>query len=236
MIHIIPRICRKTTRYGFVAAIAAALGFSSAQAAYLIEVDTDGADDGVLTYNSHFAFGGDTTTASQSATSTAYGLTGGDSIFGGDGVAELDTYVFTYDPSVDADNLAIPAGTDLGGGILASGLTGGAPDRYSVFATWPITSNVSGGDTAFTVTTSGDSFTLDFDQNGGGAGTGNEWIKLGEIDWTSGPITLTQEAGANTFVSMRSSAVMFEVVPEPSTFALGALGLIGLAMWRFRRA
>lgn len=235
MIQIIPRTCRKVTRCGIVAAMAAALGFSSAQAAYLIEIDTDGADDGVLTYNSHFAFGGDTTTASQSSPSAAYGLTGGDSIFGGDGVTEPDTYVFTYDPSVDADNLAIPAGTDLGGGILASGLTGGAPDRYSVFATWPFSSNVSGGDTTFTVTTSGDSFIFSFDQSGGGAGTGDEWIKLGEIDWTSGAITLAQEAGANTFVSMRSSAVLFEVVPEPSTFALAALGLIGLATWRFRR-
>ena len=60
---------------------------STAQAGYIIEIDTDGADDGVLTYNADFSFGGDTTTASQSATATVFGATGGDSIFGGDGSA-----------------------------------------------------------------------------------------------------------------------------------------------------
>ena len=83
------------------------------EAAFLIQIDTDGLDDGVLTYNSHFTFGGDTTTASQSAPSTAYGLSAADSIFGGDGVAEPDTYVYRYNPTSDADNLAT-AGIELG--------------------------------------------------------------------------------------------------------------------------
>jgi len=207
------------------------LGLSAAQAGYLIEIDADGLDDGPVTYNTHFSFGGDTTTASSSVAGTAYGLIGGDSIFGGDGSASPDTYVFRYEPSVDVDNLVIPAGTDLGGGLLASGLSGGSPGLYAVYATWPFTENVSGGLTTFTATTAGDSFVFSLDQNGGG----DQWYKLGEIFWTSGPITVTQEAGANTFVSMRSAGVLFEVVPEPSTFALLGLGALSLAAWRRRR-
>jgi hypothetical protein len=213
-------------------AITILLGFSTTQAAYLLEIDTDGLDDGILTYNPNFSFGGDTTLASQSAASTAFGMTGGDSIFGGDGNLFPDTYLFTYAPDSEADNLVIPGGTDLGDGNFASGKTGGSPDTYAIYATWPFTSNVSGGLTTFTATTSGDSFNVSIDQNAGGAGSGHEWIKLGEIAYTSGPITVTQESGANTFVSMRSAGVLFEVIPEPSTFALGALGLLALAARR----
>ncbi len=227
---------RPLNLYAALVTIGALCGLQSVQAGYLLEIDTDGADDGVLTYNPNFSFGGDTTTASQSAPSSAFGMTGGDSIFGGDGSAFVDTYVYSYDPSSQADNLAIPGGTDLGGGVLASGLSGGAPGVYAVFATWPFTQNVNGGDTTFTATTAGDSFVMSLDQNAGGAGSGNTWIKLGEINWTGGAITLSQEAGSNTFVSMRAAGVLFEVVPEPSVFALSSFGLLALMAARGRRA
>lgn len=219
---------RSLTLTRAVAAFAALCGITIAQAGYLIEIDTDAADDAVLTYNSHFSFGGDTTTASQSASSSAFGMTGGDSIFAGDGVNFPDTYVFSYDPGSDADNLVIPLGTDLGLGVAASGITGGNPGNYAVFATWPFTENVTGGLTTFTAATAGDSFSVSLDLNG----TGNQWVKVGEIVWSSGPITLTQEAGANTFVSMRSAGVLFEpvAIPEPSTFALGLLGVLALGL------
>jgi len=200
----------------------------SAQAGYLIEIDIDGADDGPITYNPHFSFGNDTTTASTSAASLAFGLSGADSIFGGDGVNFGDTYRYTYNPSVDLDNLVIPAGTDLGGGVLASGLPSGGPGRYAVYATWPFTENV-GGLTTFTATTTGDSFVLELDQNG----KGHEWIKLGEINWTSGDIVLSQVASVNSFVSMRAAGVLFEVVPEPTALTLGLLGLLGFNLRRF---
>ncbi len=198
-------------------------------AAFLVEVDIDGADDGVLTYSPHFSYGADTTTASQSAASVAYGLTGGDSIFGGNGVNSFDTYVVTYAPDVDGDNLVIPAGTDLGEGNLATGLAAGGAGLYSVFAAWPFTTNVSGGLTQFTIDTAGDNLVVDMNQNdaadlAGTEGRGDVWVKLGEINYTSGSIVVTQSPTvANTFVSQRLAGVLFEPVPEPSTSLLAIL-------------
>jgi hypothetical protein len=208
-----------------------ALITAGAQGALLLEIDIDGADDGVLTYNPNFSFGGDTTSASQSAPSSAYGTNLADSIFGGNGVDLPDTYVYNYTPSSDADNLTLSAGQDLGGGNLASGLTGGGLGTYRVYATWPFTSNVSGGITTFTVSTAGATdVVVPIDQNG----KGNEWILLGDIVFSDmgSSIVVTQEAGSNTYVSMRAYGVLFEMIPEPASMVL--LGLGGL-MLRSRR-
>jgi hypothetical protein len=225
------------SRIGSAIILVTLLATHTALAAYIIEVDTDGADDGVLTYNSHFSFGGGTTAASQSGASTAFGMTGGDSIFGGNGAP--DTYVFTYNPSVDADNLAIPVDTQLGEAgysSYASGLTGGSPGIYSVYATWPWTSTVSGGLTQFSGSTSGDTFVTDFDQNGGGIGTGHYWYKVGEINWTSGAITVTMTPeDSSGYVSMRAAGMLFEYeqIPEPSVLAM--LGFASFLMLVVRR-
>jgi hypothetical protein len=204
-----------------------ALVTSSASAAFLFEIDTDGLDDGVLTYNSRFSFGGDTTTASQSAASSAFGTSGADSIFGGDGVNEPDTYVYQYDPSSEPDNLVVAAGTDLGSGNLATGLVGGGNGLYRVYATWPFTSNV-GGLVNYEVTSAADSFIVAIDQNAGGNGSGDEWIPLGTIMYDAGlgaDITVTQTSSINSFVSMRAYGLLFEAVPEPASLALLAVGL-----------
>lgn len=137
-----------------IAAIVALTG--AAQAGYVINVDTDPGAGFAL--NPQVTFGGDTTTASQStAQSGAFGASGGH-LFGGNGALEPDAYVFTYSPDAQADNLVIPQGTDLGNGVLASGLAGGGNGAYSVYATWPFTTNVSGGLVNFTVETGIDSF------------------------------------------------------------------------------
>lgn len=211
---------RRTFTFGLAACLAMCV--ATAQGAYVLEVDTDGADDGVLTYHPNFSFGGDTTTASQSAPSTAVGLTGGDSIFGGDGVASPDTYLYTYTPGADGDNLTLPAGTPLNDdGDLASGLPSGSSGLYAVYATWPFTENVSGGPTTYSLSDGVSTlFSVDIDQNG----LGNEWVFLGESQLDAATTyTLSQEAGSNTFVSMRSSGVLFQRVPEPSTIVLVAV-------------
>lgn len=210
--------------------VAAGMLAPMASAAYLFEIDTDGQDDGVLTFNSNFSFGGDTTTASQSAAAQLVGATGGDSIFGGNGSLMPDTYLYTYNPGVDGDNLALAEGTDLGGGNFSTGIAAGGAGRYRVYAGWPVTSNVSGGLVTYDVTTAGDSFSVMIDQNTPNAvpNTAADWVLLGEIDFTSGSIDVAQMSGNNTFVSMRAYGLLFEPVPAPSGLAvIGVAGLFG---------
>ena len=210
-----------------------ALITAGAQAALLLEIDTDGTTDGSVTFNPLFSFGGDTTAYTKaSGTSTAYGTTGGDCIFGGNGSAEFDTYVYTYAPGTDADNLTIAAGQDLGAGNFASGLVGGGVGMYRVYATWVYTENVSGGLTTYTISTAGASdVEVKIDQNF----KGNEWIFIGDIFSSDpgAPITVTQVAGGDTYVSMRAHGLLFEMIPEPASMVL--LGLGGLMLRRRRR-
>lgn len=201
-------------------------------AAFLIEIDTDGADDGNLAFSSNFSFGGDTTSASQSSASTAVGLTNGDSLFGGNGAAQPDTYAFVYSPASDIDNLTLAAGTALNSaGAISTGVVGGNAGTYNVYATWPITSNVSGGLTSFELPHDGGLLSLQIDQNG----QGDEWVLLGSADFSPGSTyTLTQTPETNSFVSMRSAGVMFERIPEPSSIVLLLAAVLGFSVRRSR--
>lgn len=197
-------------RYCILVALALAHLSNIASAGYLIEIDTDGLDDGIITLNDDFFYDFDssTTTASQSAPSRAFGMTGGDSIFGGNGFP--DTYSFFYSPDSQPDNIQIPAETTLSGSEEATGLTGGGPGTYRVFATWPFTENVGGGLTEYTVNAGDETFTVEIDQNG----KGHEWIALGDILYTDGEIEVFQAAGEESFVSMRAAGILFELQPE----------------------
>ena len=208
----------------------------TAHAAVVIQVDIDGLDDGVLTYSPNFSFGGDTTSASQSAASTAVGLTGGDSIFGGNGVVSPDTYVYSYTPGTDGNNYTPAAGTALNNdGDVSTGVLAGGTAVYNVYATWPLSSNVSGGLTSYTLTDGASNlFSVSVDQ----VNTGNEWVFLGAATLDqSKTYQLIQQAGANTFVSMRAAGVLFDAkaVPEPSGFLVAVLGGT-ILMVRRRRA
>lgn len=222
-----------------LAAGLAALVAAPASAAYLINIDTDGADDGVLTFHPNFGFGGDTTTASQSSPTTAVGTNGADSIFGGDGANSPDTYTATYTPSVDGDSI------DLGGtalnddGDIGSPLAAGGSGVYDVYATWPTTNNVSGGLTTYRLSDGGgDLFSVAIDQNtvqgyvdptNNQTFAGGEWVYLGSAILDAGTTyTLYQESGSNTFVSMRSAGYLFDYFAVPEPTALGLLGAVGL--------
>jgi PEP-CTERM motif len=214
--------------------VAAALAFGAASithAAFLIQVDIDGADDGPFTPSPNFAFGGDTSTATSSIASVAPLLPVGDSLFGGNGVNEPDTYVYRYDPTTDADNLATGGqflGVDLAGNTVnGSGIIGGNPGLYRVYASWPNTENVNAAGVNYEMVSGANSFSVLVDQNTANdprQGFNDVWVLLGIIDYDgSSGIMVTQTAVVNSIVSMRSAAVLFEPVPEPASLAL--LGL-----------
>jgi PEP-CTERM motif-containing protein len=212
---------------------------TSAQAAYVLDIDIDGLDDGPITFNPNFSFGGDATTGSTSIASLAVGTNGADSLFNANTTDQFDTFIYSYTPAVDGNSTIVTNGAALNAaGDIGSTLAAGGSGLYRVYATWPWTNNVSGGDTSFILNdgVNPDLFNFTLDQNDGGAGTGGEWIFLGEVTLDANTTyTLSQAVtGSNTFVSMRAAAVMFDAVPEPAS--LGLLTLGGLALLGRKRS
>ncbi len=220
--------------------LAIALAFTtSAGAGYLIQIDTDGADNGPITFSPNFNFGGDTMNTSTSVAATAFGTTPGDSIFGGDGVSQPDTYVYVYNPPAHTDNLVIPFGTPLGEGNFGTGVVGGGNGVYRVYALWPFTENVSGGLTTYDVVAPGDNFSVSLNQNN----RGNAWVLLGTINYTGGVITVRQTSTTNSFISMRAFGMLFERVVAPCAGDLNNDGVTNgedlaqmLAVWNTNNA
>lgn len=227
----------------FLTAVTAATLSTAASAAFVIEIDTDGLDDGVLTFSPNFSFGGDTTSASQSSapsqTPGVVGIGTGDSIFGGNGTV-TDDYVYSYTPGVDGDNAPFAAGSFLNTPPRAdttSGLLAGSTGDYDIYGIWPFTTN-SLGPVTFTLSSASETlFTTVVNQNTAGGNVATDWVLIGsaalDADTT---YTLTQSA-PQSFVSQRAHSVMFEatsIIPEPASAVL-ALGGLGLLAGRRRR-
>lgn len=192
-------------------------------AAFIVEVHETG-----LGYD-NFEFDGDTQSAGTSIRSTAVGLEGSHSIFGGDGVE--DTYVFYYRPNRDEDNFSPASRTSLGStdgsmgnGNLASGLTGGVSGTYNVYVTSPASSNV-GSLSQVTLTHEGPDIEVELDTNNGGTGPNsqinfnrgfvggmnNAWHLLSTVTLKANTTySVSMTAITNTFVSQRVHAVMWE--------------------------
>jgi hypothetical protein len=213
--------------------------------------------------HANFAFGSDTTTASASVASTAVGLVGTNSIFGGNGSA-ADVYTFSYTPGTDADNTLFAPGTPLGNSTatdvdgagpaaptfatspqLASGLAGGRSGFYKVYFTTPASTGVV-GTTHFEV--QGDLGTLSLNPvnlntgNTGPApanvgGANNAWLHIATVPLTTGnTYRVTMTSSGTAFVSQRAHAVMWEhVIPEPSGIALAGVALARCASFARRR-
>lgn len=227
---------------GVCLAAAVAVG-SLADAAFIIEPNG--------TASGNFSLGGDTTAVSGPSTpGSAVGNSSAGSAFGGNGAAIPDTYLYTYTPGVDGDNVAIAAGTALNDdGDVAQSLAAGITGVYKVYATWPRTENVSGGATRYALGLSdgdGSLFDITVDQNEDGIvqpdfplGTdgnqrGGEWEFLGQVflDASTTYVLTQQPSVANSFVSMRSAGVLFVPVPEPASAVVALLGVAGLALRR----
>ncbi len=205
----------------------------SVQAAFMVEVF----EDGLAT--DHFA--GSYRPSGSPSPSDAFGVTASNSVYGGK-LDPPDTYVYSYSPGDDGDNLPVPliAGDNLGAGNFASGLPGGNSGLYNVYITWPESTNVLADNVKITVTYEGGeiivpvvnqkTFTAGDDPPGS-----NTWLLIASSIplEASGNYTVTQEAIVDGWTSMRGHGVMWEAaVPEPMTLML--LGVGGLFLRRRR--
>jgi len=195
-----------------------------------------------------------------SVAGTAVGLTpGASSALGGTigSVPNVNGWIFEYTPGQDPDNTVFAGGTPLGTATmtppntvtpdvhLSSGLQGGISGVYNVYITWPASGNVAANATVTITSDLPDIVLNPVDQNSttpngptdSGVGGANQWMLIGTVPLTQNQTySVTMTANSSAFVAQRASGVMWELIPEPSSFMLCALGLAGVAGFRRRKA
>ena len=230
-----------------------AIGLSTARAAFIVEAHSSGKANAT-----NFAIipgAGNATGASASVPSTALGLAGTNSIFSTNNTVAgvVDTYQFSYTPGPNADNTVFAPQTVLGdtridppgnpAGVSAepqnaTGLVGGSSGTYRVYITWPGSGNVNIAGSNITITNDGAPIILNpVDQNStaangptpSGVGGANKWLLIGTVPLTANnTYSVTMASNADSFVSQRAHGVMWERIPEPSTFVLAGLVCMGM--------
>ncbi len=159
--------------------------------------------------------------------------------------------------ATDADGLGPIAPVYLNLPQLATGATGGGTGLYNVYFTTPQTTGSNPLGSQFVITHDGilsPTALNPVNTNNGGTGpdtsapgdaihvggANDRWLKIASlVHLTAGTAyTVTQTANAATFVSQRAHGVMWEFVriPEPATFALAGMALVGMASTRRRTA
>jgi hypothetical protein len=195
--------------FSFSIVLMVLIAVSSVQAVFIVETHDSGRGYANFTPNGAPGY-------SSFTVSDAVGCIGTQSAYGGDNYPDL--YTFYYTPGTDADNYTMTEGTDLGNGVVASGLTGGETGFYNVYVSWPSSTNVSGGPTKITVSSDDDDVIVyviqDGDQPDATPGD-NEWVLVGQgVTLTQGvTYTVLMEPTYDTLVSMRAQGVMWEKVP-----------------------
>jgi hypothetical protein len=214
----------RTVNY-MVAACAVVIAVLSVnvQAAFMVETDKGMLFGGTPLAPENYSGDGIESTWGAS-NSTAVGTQAGNAVFGGTGD---HIYTFFYTPSpvgcLDVDNTVYAAGTDLGNGNLATGLTGGGAGLYNVYATWCDSDNVTQNNANFTITSEDDDVSLLNVQQWGTVSPppgSDTWLLIAErVPLITGrTYTITQTQASDIipipYVSMRSHGVMWEFV-EP---------------------
>ncbi|MEX2169288.1 MAG: PEP-CTERM sorting domain-containing protein [Pirellulales bacterium] len=237
----------KVSKLSLATLLVAAGCAATAHAAFIVQPVAPGKASGNFSSTGH----------GTSVFGTAVGLTPSSSVFGNPN-APPDIYTFRYTPGPDVDNTVFlpaaalgthrldPAATLVADPQTSTNLVGGLSGTYKVFITWPSSGNVNTAGSTVTVNSDGSPIVLNpVSQNGdpafpltftavGDAGK-NKWLLIGTVDLTAGTAyTVTMQANAATFTSQRAAGVMWElqlpdvVIPEPSSFALAGLALVGM--------
>ena len=180
-----------------------------------------------------------TLTATASSTSSAPGASGSGSTAAYNNPSTAGAIVASFTPGTTPINYSPAAGVDYGGGEFSTGLSHAATNGtglYRIFFTMPTHNHtISGGPMIFTIENDSDNveFTIT-DPND--LSLDNTWTLLATVHLTSGNTYTVSSTAGTGFVGQRHGGLMFEPIPEPSTYAaiFGGLALLGAFVYRRR--